>query len=94
MTWVMSSAKRFIRDELPLLAGFAGAAAVRSLISNAYEARRGDEPPTDPSQEGVDWGPAVTWTVVLAAGAAIGRLVATYAAGRATAKVMTQTQQK
>ncbi len=90
----MSSARRFVRDELPLLAGFAGAAVVRSLISNAYEARQGQDPPTDPSQDEVDWGSAVTWTIVLAAGAALGRLVATYAAGRATEKVMTQVQQK
>lgn len=88
----MSATRRFIRNELPSLAGMAGAMAIRSAIGNAYEARRGHEVPVDPSLDGVRWSDAVVWTVLLAAGAAVGRLVASYAVGEAVNKTYSQRQ--
>lgn len=86
----MSTFARFLRDEAPLLAGFAGSAIVRSVMSNAYESKRGTEPPTDPSLEDVRWREAVIWTAALAAGGAIGRLVARFAAGELANKQLQQ----
>lgn len=91
---MMSALRRFARNELPMLAGFAGAAIARSVIQNSYEARRGSEPPTDPSMEDVSWRDAVVWTVVLAAAGAVGRLLAQYSAGKAVTKATSEQRQQ
>lgn len=88
----MPSATRFARDEMPSLAGMAGAALLRQVVSEAYEKRRGGPPPTDPSLDGVRWRDAVVWTVVMAAGAAVGRLVMQYAVGEAVNRATGQRQ--
>ena len=77
----MSDNSSFVRSSIPTLAGMAGAMGARSAISKAYASKRGTEPPVDPGAKGATWGSAITWTAVMAAGAAIGRLVARYVAG-------------
>ena len=90
----MTTRQRFVTNELPGLAGLAGAAAIRQAISAAYEARKGVDPPTDPSLEGVTWREALLWTALLAAGAAIGRLLLHYLAGEAVNRTVGQRQQQ
>ncbi|WP_370326467.1 DUF4235 domain-containing protein [Euzebya sp.] len=76
----------FLKHQLPTMAGMAGAIAVRSAISKAYQAKRGTEPPVDPGAEGATWRQAILWTAVLAAGAGVGRLLARYAVGETVDK--------
>lgn len=90
----MALPDRFADDELPLLAGFAGAALVRTVIKEAYESRTGHAPPEDPNDDDTTWADAITWTLALAAGAAFGRLVAKWGAGQAVAKARTRRQQQ
>lgn len=74
----MSDDSSFMTQQLPTLAGVAGAVAVRSAITKAYARRKGHEPPVDPGAAGATWRSAITWTAILAGGAAVGRLVARY----------------
>lgn len=90
----MATTTRFLTNELPSLAGMAGAALIRSSIVNAYESRKGAEPPTDPSRDGVTWREAVVWTAVLAVGAAVGRLVVNYAVGETVNRTVAQRQRQ
>jgi hypothetical protein len=72
------SGSSFLTQQLPTAAGMLGAMAVRSAMTKAYAKRKGHEPPLDPGAEGATWGSAIAWTAVLAAGAAVGRLLARY----------------
>lgn len=86
--------RRFATRELPVLAGFAGAALLRSAITSSYERRHGVEPPTDPSLDDVDWAQAVLWTSVMAAAGALGRLLARYAAGEAANRARSDSRRR
>ncbi|WP_108666652.1 DUF4235 domain-containing protein [Euzebya rosea] len=77
----MSDDSSFLRTSIPTIAGMAGAMGARSAISKAYASRRGTEPPVDPGAKDASWSSAITWTAIMAAGAAVGRLVARYVAG-------------
>lgn len=77
----MSDDSSFLRTSIPTIAGMAGAMGARSAISKAYASRRGTEPPVDPGAKGASWSSAITWTAIMAAGAAVGRLIARYVAG-------------
>jgi hypothetical protein len=67
-----------LTQQLPAAAGMAGAIAARTAIKRAYMARRGTEPPVDPGAEGSSWSQAIAWTAIMAAGAAVGRLLGRY----------------
>ncbi|MGI9016053.1 MAG: DUF4235 domain-containing protein [Euzebya sp.] len=78
----MAQNTTFMTQQLPRLAGIVGAIGVRAAISRAYRSRHSSSPPVDPSTAGVGWAQAIKWTAAMAVGAAVGRLVATYAAGQ------------
>lgn len=84
----MSNDQTFLQQQLPSIAGMAGAIAVRSVIKKTYASRKGTEPPIDPGAEGASLSQAVLWSAVLAAGAASGRLLSRYLMGEQMDKVV------
>lgn len=77
----MNNDTDFVKGQIPTVAGLLGAVAVRWAIKKLYMSRRGVEPPVDPGTPESDWRQAILWTMVIAAGAGAGRLVARYVAG-------------
>lgn len=47
----------------------------RSLITKAWEASTGEEPPNDPTAPGVTWKQALTWAAATGVGVGVGRVV-------------------
>lgn len=67
-------------------AGVAATLAVRRLVSRAWRARTGEDPPSNPAQPGVSWGRAIAWSVATGIGVAVARTVAQRGAARAWAR--------
>lgn len=68
------------------VAGLAATLAVRRLVSRAWRARTGDDPPSNPAQPGVTWSRAIAWSVATGIGVAVARTIAQRGAARAWAK--------
>ncbi len=68
------------------VAGVAATLAVRRLVSRAWQARTGEDPPSNPAQPGVSWAQAITWSVATGIGVAVARTIAQRGAARVWAK--------
>ena len=49
--------------------------ATRTLITKAWTASTGEEPPNDPTAPGVSWQQALTWAAATGVGVGVGRVV-------------------
>lgn len=68
------------------VAGVAATLAVRRLVSRVWQARTGEDPPSNPAQPGVSWSRAITWSVATGIGVAVARTVAQRGAARVWAR--------
>lgn len=70
-----------------LAAGTGAAVATRGLVKTAYEKLMHREAPQDPSDPGVDWAEALTWTIAASVAAGISRVVGRRLATKAVADI-------
>ncbi len=70
-----------------LAAGTGAAIATRGLAKAAYERYTNREAPQDPSDPGVDWSEALTWTIAASVAAGVSRVVGRRLATKVVADV-------
>jgi hypothetical protein len=63
-------------DVVAFASGAAAAAAFRWGMTAGWRASRHEDPPENPASRGVRWRDALVWSVSLAVGAAVSRVVA------------------
>jgi hypothetical protein len=75
--------QRLLWRGVAVISGVASAALVRQIAFAVWRTSRHDDPPTHPAARDVSWRDALIWTVSVAVGAAVARVVAERAAAAA-----------
>ena len=72
----MPNSKRLAWQGVALASGTLAAAVVRKAAVTTWRTTKHEDPPENPASRDVSWPDALTWTVAVAVGAAVARVVA------------------
>jgi hypothetical protein len=72
----MPNPKRLAWQGVAIASGTLAAAAVRRAAVTTWRSTKHEDPPENPASRDVSWTDALTWTIAVAVGAAVARVVA------------------
>jgi len=82
----MPNTRRLAWQGVAIASGTVAAAAVRQLAVTTWRTTKHEDPPENPAARDVSWPDALTWTIAVAIGAAVARVVAQRGAAAAWEK--------
>ena len=72
----MKNPKQLAWQGVAIASGTLAAAVVRKVATTTWRTTKHEDPPADPAARDVSWPDALAWTIAVAVGAAVARLVA------------------
>ncbi len=72
----MKNPKQLAWQGVAIASGTLAAAAVRRVATTTWRTAKHEDPPENPAARDVSWPDALAWTIAVAVGAAVARLVA------------------